>query len=321
MCVCVCVRVCVCVCVCVYNIYTYYNGSATHNPSITAHFNGSIHTLIHTNLPMSKGAIAKTKTESESLKTSLRLLLLNGLTPPLNGSECEALVSTVPMSWERHSDLVVLPSHAFISAEWKRVQQDSPEFWSTVATALRCRRLARGSEISCDKYRSSCAVMLKGDDPWVEHNDNGIKYVFDVTHIMFSSGNIVEKLRLAEFDCRGQTIVDMYAGIGYFTLPYLVHAHADTVHACEWNPKAIEGLRRGLIANGVSERCIIHEGDCREVSTISSNSFIAYPVLDIYYKPSLSYIMTSILAFSILLYTCVSLPALPPLASLPALPL
>lgn len=29
---------------------------------------------------------------------------------------------------------------------------------------------------------------------------------------MFSAGNITEKLRVAGFDCRGETVVDLYAG-------------------------------------------------------------------------------------------------------------
>ena len=42
---------------------------------------------------------------------------------------------------------------------------------------------------------------------------------------MFSSGNITEKMRVAKFDCTGQTVVDLYAGIGYYTLQYLKHTN------------------------------------------------------------------------------------------------
>lgn len=143
-----------------------------------------------------------------------------------------------------------------------------PEYlslWQVVASALNCKRLAIDQSIACNHYRSSTAVLLLGDNGWVEHVDNGICYVFDVTKCMFSSGNISEKLRVAKFDCRGETIVDLYAGIGYFTLPYLVHTGALKVHACEWNPVAVEALQKGLIANKVEDRCVIHCGDNRKV--------------------------------------------------------
>lgn len=55
------------------------------------------------------------------------------------------------------------------------------------------------------------------------------------------------------------------SGIGYFTLPYLAHAGASHVHACEWNPDAVEALKKNLVANGVSDRCTVHQGDNRQV--------------------------------------------------------
>lgn len=64
---------------------------------------------------------------------------------------------------------------------------------------------------------------------------------------MFSAGNAPERHRVARFRCDGEVVVDMYAGIGYFTLPYLVHARARMVHACEWNPEAVIALRYKLI--------------------------------------------------------------------------
>lgn len=60
---------------------------------------------------------------------------------------------------------------------------------------------------------------------------------------MFSAGNISERHRIAKLNCEGQIVVDMFAGIGYFTLPYLVHARAEFLYACEWNPYAVEALR------------------------------------------------------------------------------
>jgi tRNA wybutosine-synthesizing protein 3 len=35
------------------------------------------------------------------------------------------------------------------------------------------------------------------------------------------------------------------------------------VFACEWNPHAVEALRRNLVANRVEGRCEVLEGDCR----------------------------------------------------------
>ena len=39
-------------------------------------------------------------------------------------------------------------------------------------------------------------------------------------------------------------------------------AGAAQVIACEWNPNAVEALRKNLQLNGVADRCQVLEGDC-----------------------------------------------------------
>ncbi|RWS08845.1 tRNA wybutosine-synthesizing protein 2-like protein [Dinothrombium tinctorium] len=107
--------------------------------------------------------------------------------------------------------------------------------------------------------------MIKGDDSWALHIDNKIKYTFDITKCMFSFGNINEKIRVSKLNCENEIIVDLFCGIGYFTLPFLVHSKAKFVHAIDWNPDAIEALNKNLILNGVSERCKTYVGDNRLV--------------------------------------------------------
>ncbi|XP_057706419.1 tRNA wybutosine-synthesizing protein 2 homolog isoform X1 [Corythoichthys intestinalis] len=168
----------------------------------------------------------------------------------------------LPRSFQWHGDLVLLGQNCFSLPQWKKIDQ---KLWHAVAKGLGAKRLARMSRISSNGFRAPQVTILLGEYSWVKHVDNGITYEFDVTKCMFSAGNITEKLRVAGFDCRGETVVDLYAGIGYFTLPYLVHAGAAHVHACEWNPNAIEALRKNLVTNKVQDRCTVHPGDNRQI--------------------------------------------------------
>ncbi|KAK7922516.1 hypothetical protein WMY93_009418 [Mugilogobius chulae] len=180
-----------------------------------------------------------------------------------NGEEwTEELRRDLPHGFDRHGDLILLSDNCFSHSIWMKF---GCSLWSTVTEALGGGRLAKKSCISNNGFRSPVVVMLHGEQSWVTHVDNGIRYHFDVTKCMFSSGNITEKLRVARFNCKGETVVDLYAGIGYFTLPYLVHAGAAHVHACEWNPDAVEALRKNLHLNKVSDRCTIHQGDNRHL--------------------------------------------------------
>uniref|UniRef100_A0A8C3RN36 tRNA wybutosine-synthesizing protein 2 homolog n=1 Tax=Chelydra serpentina TaxID=8475 RepID=A0A8C3RN36_CHESE len=187
---------------------------------------------------------------------------LQRLVSDSGGRWSDELEDDLPRSWQRHGDLVLLSEDSFRAALWKEL---GPELWETVASALGARRIAKRGRISPDGVRSPTVTLLLGQDGWVEHVDNGIRYTFDVTRCMFSPGNITEKLRVASLPCAGEVLVDLYAGIGYFTVPYLVHAGAAFVHACDWNPHAVEALRKNLELNGVQDRCQIHQGDNRQL--------------------------------------------------------
>jgi tRNA G37 N-methylase Trm5 len=83
---------------------------------------------------------------------------------------------------------------------------------------------------------------------------------------MFSRGNITEKIRFGGLVQPGERVLDMYGGIGYFTLPALVHGSAAHVVVCEWNPDAIQALDYNLRDNHVQDRATILYGDCRRLA-------------------------------------------------------
>ncbi|XP_078067756.1 tRNA wybutosine-synthesizing protein 2 homolog [Mustelus asterias] len=174
----------------------------------------------------------------------------------------DQLTHDLPQVWKRHGDMIVLNEGAFQADIWKTLE---PEVWMVVANALRVKRIAKAGRVSADGFRTPKVTLLLGDDAWVHHIDNGIRYTFDVTKCMFSSGNITEKLRISSLDCTGEVVVDLYAGIGYFTLPFLMHAGAAFVHACEWNPHAVAALVKNLELNKMSHRCRIHKSDNRQL--------------------------------------------------------
>ena len=168
----------------------------------------------------------------------------------------EELLKSVPTKWEKHGDLLLLPTDSF--SGWNSLAGE--ELWGLVANSLGGKRLGIKGEISGSERRPDVELLLGGDG-WVTHKEHGIEYSFDVTKSMFSAGNLPERGRLGELDCNGETILDLYAGIGYYTLPLLVRAGAAHVHACEWSEDAVFALNHNLVANGVNDICTVHTGD------------------------------------------------------------
>lgn len=109
-------------------------------------------------------------------------------------------------------------------------------------------------------------LLGPGTPGWITVTEQGIQQSFDMTRIMFSRGNITEKIRFGKLVQEGETVFDLYAGIGYYTLPALVHGKARHVYACEWNEQAANALTYNLAANGVESRATVLVGDCRQVA-------------------------------------------------------
>ena len=168
------------------------------------------------------------------------------------------ILNSLPNKWEKHGDLILLPQGSF--EEWG--QYAGSELWTLVAHSLGGRRLALKGEITGPERRPNTELLL-GESSWVTHREHGINYSFDVTKSMFSAGNLPERGRIGDLDCSEETILDLYAGIGYYTLPLLVRAGAKHVHACEWSEDAVHALNHNLEANNVAERCTVRLGDNR----------------------------------------------------------
>lgn len=180
--------------------------------------------------------------------------------------------------YKRHDDLIVVQEAAW--EEFKKrmplpVTQDenSPfsidedELASLVCQTVQkplCKRLAVEKRVQNDDYRTPNVELVLGDTGLVKYKENEIIYQFDVTKCMFSMGNIHEKMRMASLDCSEEIVVDLFAGIGYFSLPLLIHAQAKHLYACEWNPDAIEAFKSSLLLNKIEpSRCTVIEGDNR----------------------------------------------------------
>ena len=163
-----------------------------------------------------------------------------------------------PTKWERLGDVVVV-----------RLSEAAHKYDAAIGTALAeildARTVVEDLSGIHGVLRTPEVRILWGRGMEVVHVEGGVRFMFDVAKIMFSSGNLPERTSIPSKVRDGAVVVDLFAGIGYFTLPIAVHARPARVYACELNPVAHHYLLENLRLNR-AENVLPLFGDCRETA-------------------------------------------------------
>ena len=109
--------------------------------------------------------------------------------------------------------------------------------------------------------------IIAGNGTETMHREHKCVYKIDVAKLMFSKGNKFEKMRVVKQVKAGEIVVDMFAGIGYFTIPIAKLTQAKKVYAIDINPEAVRYLRENVKLNKVEDKVEIFQGDCRDICT------------------------------------------------------
>jgi tRNA wybutosine-synthesizing protein 2 len=114
------------------------------------------------------------------------------------------------------------------------------------------------------EFRRPSVEAIAGGGGETEFSENGIRFRLDAARLMFAEGNQGERRRFGALVRPGETFVDLFAGIGYFTLPGLVHGGAARAFAVEKNPLSFRYLVENLELNRVAGRATALLGDNRD---------------------------------------------------------
>jgi tRNA wybutosine-synthesizing protein 2 len=113
-------------------------------------------------------------------------------------------------------------------------------------------------------FREPSVRVIAGEgDTETVHREHGTTYAMDLDTVMFSPGNKAERARMGKTVDNDEAVLDMFAGIGYFTLP-MARAGAH-VTAIERNPDSFSYLVENVIRNEVQDRVETYRADCRAV--------------------------------------------------------
>ena len=188
------------------------------------------------------------------------------------------LLVDLPRRYSIYPPLLLLPVNTLDSEVWNKFLANLSlpqrnqifrlilEFYSTNTNALTHLAINKPIPESDNVIRSPTQLTtLYGDfnNFWCHVVQNGIYQTWMPTYTMFSRGNIKEKARILtsyEDIDHNHDVVDMYAGIGYFTLSYLKRG-ARRLYCWEINPYSVEGLSRGVTKNNFGNVYIVKKNE------------------------------------------------------------
>ncbi|MBC7131052.1 class I SAM-dependent methyltransferase family protein [Candidatus Bathyarchaeota archaeon] len=97
------------------------------------------------------------------------------------------------------------------------------------------------------------------------HREHGCLFSVDLSTCYFSPRLSYERLRIAKSVKADETIVNMFAGAGCFSIIIAKHSTARKIYSIDINPAAVKHMRENIRLNRVDGKVIAIEGDAKDV--------------------------------------------------------
>jgi tRNA (guanine37-N1)-methyltransferase len=190
-------------------------------------------------------------TRKKQQRKSLAQVLENRLPPHL--------LASLPRALDIVGDIAIIEIPAELKAHGRLIGEAILTVHKNVRTVL-----AKAGAVS-GTYRLREFEVIAGENKTATiHKEYGCKYHVDIAKAYFSPRLSQEHNRVASLVQKGETVVDLFAGVGPFSV-LIAKNNADAkVYAVDVNPDAIEFLKRNIRLNRVENRVIPILGNARQ---------------------------------------------------------
>lgn len=108
---------------------------------------------------------------------------------------------------------------------------------------------------------------LSGEEKTVTtHKEYGLLFKVDIENVYFNPRLSTERWRITQEVKPGEIVIDMFCGVGPFSIMIAKNAQPKTVYAIDINPRAIELLKENIVLNKV-DTVVPILGDARKEIT------------------------------------------------------
>jgi tRNA (guanine37-N1)-methyltransferase len=97
------------------------------------------------------------------------------------------------------------------------------------------------------------------------HRESGCLFSVDLERCYFSPRLFYERLRIAKQVKNGEKVVNMFAGVGCFSIIIAKHSNAEKIYSIDLNPIAVKYMQENVRLNRVYRKVVPMEGDAKEI--------------------------------------------------------
>jgi len=124
--------------------------------------------------------------------------------------------------------------------------------------------LAQSGAVSGD-FRLRKLQHVGGENQTITvHKESGCRFAVDVERCFFSPRLSYERMRVARRIRVGEVVVNMFAGVGCFSIIIAKYSNAQKVYSIDVNPAAVYYMRENVRINGIYEKVVPLLGDAKE---------------------------------------------------------
>ena len=183
------------------------------------------------------------------------------LSKHLEGKIPSSKLSLLPRSYNVLGKILILKLKPSLYAHKKKIGK-------AILGVLPCiQTVALQKTISGAKRKPKIEIIAGKKLTSTIHKEHNCRFFINIKDLMWSKGNKTEKLRMKNLVKPRETVVDMFAGIGYFTIIIAKHCNPKKIYAIDINPKASEYLERNVLLNKVRNVKILR-GNCKDFANI-----------------------------------------------------
>ena len=170
------------------------------------------------------------------------------------------LLASLPRSIDFVGDIAIIEIPPELDAYKRIIGEAILETHKNVRTVL-----AKAGAIS-GTYRLREFSVIAGE-PKTEtiHREHGCQYYVDLAKAYFSPRLSYEHKRVASLIEEGETVIDLFAGVGPFAIQIAKTHENVEVYAVDVNPNAVEFLKRNIRLNRVEGKVHPILGDAKQV--------------------------------------------------------